>query len=115
MHNSNVVAPPHGTHRLPTAGAHTEVKEDLPKCGEHVLQQAATKAQGLTVRSIRRGALTLLALADYAPEEIRLLSRRTTDKGLYAYLDDGLYALWEHKRTVHLAKALWHNTESTTQ
>ena len=62
---------------------------------------------GLEIKSLRRGALQTLALMGFPPEEVLLISRHTTVKGLYAYLDDGRHAAWETTRTAQLTTHLW--------
>jgi integrase len=62
----------------------------------------------LTIRSLRRGALATLAMANVPPEQLLLLSRHKSKEGLYTYLDDGLYAFWEGQQTLQLSNKLWH-------
>lgn len=59
------------------------------------------------VRSIRRGALQLLASKNTSPENLMLLSRHKTINSLYAYLDDGAEARWEIERTLNMNAELW--------
>lgn len=58
------------------------------------------------IRSIRRSAMQTLA-EQHKPESILLLSRHKTIASLYAYLDDGSKATWEHHETEQLMNNLW--------
>lgn len=60
---------------------------------------------GLQVRSLRRGALQLLATTT-PPQDLLLLSRHTSIKSLYSYLDDGKFAHWEHAKLLQLTSLL---------
>lgn len=62
--------------------------------------------ENLCIRSVRRGALQHLSTS-FSPEQILLLSRHTSVKGLYAYLDDGAQAHWEHKILSTMTATLW--------
>lgn len=59
------------------------------------------------VRSLRRGAIQHLSRQRFAPEEIMLLSRHKTIQSLYAYLEDGREAHWEHDKTLTMNASLW--------
>lgn len=46
-------------------------------------------------RSLRRGALIAIAATGVEPKDLRLISRHTTDKGLYTYLDYGAASAYD--------------------
>ena len=69
--------------------------------------QPALKKKGYCIRSLRRGSAQHLAHLNTSPETLRLMTRHTTDKGLYAYLDDGKFAKWETDKTSNLGDQLW--------
>jgi hypothetical protein len=104
---------------------HTQIPSRVASAIEHLQASASTRLfprtpaayykalrpilqrHSLTIKSLRRGALTALAIAGVSPEQLLLLSRHTSRAGLYAYLDDGLYAMWEATQTVQLGHMLW--------
>jgi integrase len=59
------------------------------------------------IRGIRRGALQHLAGKKTKPEHLLLISRHTTMKSLYHYLDDGRMATWEHNTMKQMAVDIW--------
>lgn len=64
------------------------------------------RPMGYEIRSFRRGALQTMAEAGCLPEDIILVSRHTTIKGLYTYLDHGAASRYEEQRITKLTQML---------
>jgi hypothetical protein len=63
------------------------------------------------IRSIRRGALQVLASRNLPPTDIMLMSRHKHISSLYAYLDDGALAHWEQDTLTLMSGYLWRSAE----
>lgn len=63
------------------------------------------------IRSVRRGALQLLASRNLPPADIMLMSRHKHVSSLYAYLDDGALAHWEQDTLSRMSEYLWKSAE----
>lgn len=97
---------------IPTTCANsiTQAKEIIfTKPIQHYYAQLRKVLYPHVVRSIRRGALQLLAQR-FSPEDLLLISRHTTVSSLYAYLDDGREAQWEHRKIRDMNNNLWSQT-----
>lgn len=91
----HVLLPPQLTDELVALQTKKSTSTKMFSRADMSLVAAELKADGLEMRSTRRGALQALARAGASPQEILLFSRHKDTQGLYAYLDDGLQATWE--------------------
>jgi len=70
------------------------------------LVSATLKQHHFDVRSVRRGALRHLAQLGHDPEQLRLLSRHTTNAAVYQYVGAGLHLRSEAAKQLQLSKNL---------
>jgi hypothetical protein len=79
---------------------------DTPTKDLYAAIAAVLRGTGFQVRSFRRGALQAIAAEGFAPEDIRILSRHTTNESLYKYLNDGAASAYERDRVLRLTHML---------
>ena len=58
------------------------------------------------IRSFRRGALQQIASIDVTPDDLRIISRHTTNQSLYRYLDHGSASKYEQNTVLNLTRHL---------
>jgi hypothetical protein len=58
------------------------------------------------IRSFRRGALQQIASVDVTPDDLRIISRHTTNQSLYRYLDHGAASKHEQNTVLNLTRHL---------
>jgi hypothetical protein len=76
------------------------------KRAEQLYGPLGTILREYQIRSFRRGALQQIASIDVKPDDLRIISRHTTNQSLYRYLNHGAASKYEQKTVLDLTRHL---------
>jgi hypothetical protein len=76
------------------------------KRAEQLYGPLGTILREYQIRSFRRGALQQIASIDVTPDDLRIISRHTTNQSLYRYLDHGSASKYEQDTVLNLTRHL---------
>ena len=76
------------------------------KRAEQLYGPLGTILREFQIRSFRRGALQQIASIDVKPDDLRIISRHTTNQSLYRYLNHGAASKYEQKTVLDLTRHL---------